>query len=76
MTRVTTTLLMVSLLVTSGCAICASPGDYDYSAYGGRWQRVDRSTGRVGSALDSAGTQPESGTNQQPTPAQTNSPKP
>ncbi|HAA70934.1 MAG TPA: hypothetical protein DCE55_17480 [Planctomycetaceae bacterium] len=68
MTRITTTLLIVSLLVTSGCAICASPGDYEYAAYGGRWQRTDRNNGRVGSVLDPAGEQPDSSPRMEPTP--------
>ena len=69
MTRITTTLLIVALLVTSGCAICASPGDYEYAAYGGRWQRTDRTNGRVGSVLDPAGAQPDSSPRMEPTPA-------
>ena len=69
MTHLTTTLLIVGLLVTSGCAICASPGDDEYAAYGGRWQRTDRNNGRVGSVLDPAGVQPDSSPPIQPTPA-------
>lgn len=47
--------MMAALLaVSSGCAMCASSDDCTYSAYGGRWQRVDRCCGRVGSVLDAA----------------------
>ena len=38
-----------------GCALCCSPDDYNYGAYGGRWQRHDLSGGRVGSAFAEAG---------------------
>ena len=48
----------LSLLVASmGCAICQGPDDYSYPAYGGRWQRMDRQHGRVGSRFT-----PEAGT--------------
>ena len=45
------------LLVSSslGCAVCCSPDDYNYGAYGGRWERHDMSSGRVGSAFAEAG---------------------
>ena len=38
-----------------GCAVCCSPDDYNYGAYGGRWQRTDLSSGRVSSAFAEAG---------------------
>ncbi|MBC8353955.1 MAG: hypothetical protein H8E66_18315 [Planctomycetes bacterium] len=38
-----------------GCAMCCSPDDCNYGAYGGRWQRHDMSCGRVGSAFAEAG---------------------
>lgn len=45
------------LLVSSslGCALCCSPDDGNYGAYGGRWQRHDMSHGRVSSAFAEAG---------------------
>ncbi len=39
----------------SGCAIPVGPYDYTYSAYGGRWQRTDSTSGRVGSLFSNAG---------------------
>ena len=39
------------LALTSGCAMCNSCDDYTYGAYGGRWERLDPSYGRVGSAF-------------------------
>jgi hypothetical protein len=42
------------LAASTGCAICSSPTDYDYGAYGGRWDRMDRCRGRVGSAFEPA----------------------
>ena len=47
---------LLSLVSSSlGCALCCSPYDYNYGAYGGRWQRQDMSSGRVGSAFAEAG---------------------
>ena len=46
----------LSLVSSSlGCALCCSPDDGNYGAYGGRWQRHDMSSGRVGSAFAEAG---------------------
>lgn len=42
------------VLASTGCAVCSSPFDYDYSAYGGTWDREERCRGRVGSAFDPA----------------------
>lgn len=42
------------LAASTGCAICSSPFDYDYAAYGGRWERGDRCRGRVGSVFEPA----------------------
>jgi len=42
------------LAASSGCAVCSSMFDYDYSAHGGRWDRGDRAYGRVGSAFQPA----------------------
>lgn len=44
------------LAASSGCAVCSSMFDYDYSAHGGRWERGDRAYGRVGSAFAAAET--------------------
>lgn len=46
--------LIALLAALSGCAMCGSPFDYSYSAYGGSWQRVDQDQGRVGSLFDPA----------------------
>jgi hypothetical protein len=47
---------LLSLVSSSlGCALCCSPDDYNYGAYGGRWQRHDMSSGRVSSAFAEAG---------------------
>jgi hypothetical protein len=47
---------LLSLVSTSlGCVMCCSPDDWNYGAYGGRWQRHDMSSGRVGSAFAEAG---------------------
>jgi len=45
------------LAFTSGCAMCGSCDDDTYAAYGGRWERLDRCHGRVGSVFT-----PEAGT--------------
>lgn len=41
--------------LSSGCAMCCAPFDYDYLVAGGRWTRFNPSSGRVGSAFDEAG---------------------
>lgn len=41
--------------LSSGCAVCQSCFDYDYPAYGGNYERYDRTHGRVGSAFNDAG---------------------
>lgn len=47
---------LLSLVGSSlGCAVCCSPDDFNYGAYGGRWQRHDMENGRVGSAFAEAG---------------------
>ncbi len=48
-------LLLVLLIPTGGCRICAECDDLDYPAYGGAWQRTRRDGGRVGSVFDPAG---------------------
>ncbi len=47
--------LATSCLALSGCAICASPYDDHYSAFGGRWERDVENHGRVGSLYTQAG---------------------
>lgn len=44
--------LSVLAVVVGGCAICPSPYDYDYNAFGGTHDRVDRCRGRAGSAFE------------------------
>lgn len=44
-------LLMGMVAFSGGCTLCCAPFDYEYSAYGGRWERGDRCNGRVGSAF-------------------------
>jgi len=48
-------LLLVMLVPSGGCRICAQCDDLDYPAYGGAWQRTRRDGGRVGSVFDPAG---------------------
>ena len=38
-------------MLSSGCALCYTPYDYQYSAFGGVQEREDRVQGRVGSIL-------------------------
>jgi hypothetical protein len=47
--------LLGLMLLSSGCAMCCAPYDYDYPFAGGRWVRHNPSSGRVGSAFDEAG---------------------
>lgn len=67
-------ILLTSLSLGSGCAICCAPYDCDYPYVGGRWVRHNPSTGRVGSAFDEAGgpidAVPSGATTGEPTPAQ------
>lgn len=39
----------VLMLSALGCATCCSPDLYSYPTFGGRYERVDREYGRVGS---------------------------
>lgn len=52
-------LFLISLVLIipalTGCAMCCSPQDYHYTTYGGKWDRGDRTWGRVGSNLSGAG---------------------
>jgi hypothetical protein len=50
--------LLALLAATTGCAMCGSPFDYTYSTYGGKWQRDDETSGRVGSLFEPAGPMP------------------
>ena len=50
--------LLALLTATTGCALCGSPFDYTYSTYGGKWQREDETSGRVGSLFEPAGPMP------------------
>jgi len=54
----------VFMMAGAGCAICNSEFDRDYGAFGGSWNRHDRSEGRVGSAFGSAGDRVALGTSQ------------
>ena len=47
--------LLGTLSLAAGCALCANPHDYTYTASGGTWHRDDPCCGRVGSALAPAG---------------------
>jgi hypothetical protein len=40
-----------ALILTSGCAMCSNCDDDAYSAFVGRWERLDPCYGRVGSAF-------------------------
>lgn len=58
--RVSRTLLGLILLagmlaIGSGCRLCCDLEDQDYPAYGGAWERTNRSSGRVGSLFDPGG---------------------
>ncbi len=44
----------LSLLSGFGCAMCASPHDCKYAAYGGIRERTNHARGRVGSIIDPA----------------------
>ena len=49
------TTLSVLGLLSSGCAICCGPDDYNYGTYGGLHERMDRRYGRVGSVFSDPG---------------------
>lgn len=49
--------VLIGLSLSSGCTMCADCDLDDYGAYGGRWQRTNRTSGRVGSVFDPAGAQ-------------------
>ena len=56
MSRLLALSVIASLMgLSSGCAMCCAPFDYNYMVIGGRWTRFNPSSGRVGSAFDEAG---------------------
>ena len=48
-------ILLLLIIPSSGCRLCANCDDLAYPAYGGSWQRTRRDAGRVGSLFDPAG---------------------
>ena len=44
-------------IASTGCRACCSPYDFDYPTFGGKWERLDRRNGRVGSAFYDASHQ-------------------
>ena len=68
--------LLGLMLLSSGCAMCCAPYDYDYPFVGGRWVRHNPTSGRVGSAFDEAGGPVEVITGRQPRPKQIPTPAP
>ena len=48
---------MFVLAGLTGCAMCDNAQDCTYSAFGGKWQRQNPSSGRVASLFDPAGGQ-------------------
>jgi len=54
--RLIAALLFVGCVMpVGGCRICADCEPMAFPAYGGSWQRTDRSSGRVGSVFDPGG---------------------
>jgi hypothetical protein len=49
--------VLMLLSTSTGCTMCSNCELDSYSAYGGRWNRTERTTGRVGSVFDPAGVQ-------------------
>ncbi len=49
--------ILLVLAGLSGCAMCDNALDRSYSAFGGKWQRDNMVSGRVGSLFDPAGVQ-------------------
>jgi hypothetical protein len=59
----------------AGCTMCSSCDDYNYSAFGGAWQRTDMQHGRVGSAFTAAGVKVlDTGPELRPAPAEPTAP--
>lgn len=57
MKRIALLLLAMGLPGMVGCSSCCTPWDDAYPTYGGKWERVDRFHGRVGSAFNDASGQ-------------------
>ncbi len=51
-----TFLLFASMVILTGCSICAPGYLEDYATVGGKWQRADPAYGRVGSILSDPGS--------------------
>lgn len=49
--RATSGILLILLLTCNGCALCPPGYLDDYSAVGGKWQRANPTSGRLGSIL-------------------------
>ena len=48
-------MVAIVAVASTGCRLCCDTEDAAYPAYGGKWQRTIRDSGRVGSLFDSAG---------------------
>lgn len=60
--------LAILMAFSTGCSMCSNCDLEAYSAYGGRWQRTDRSQGRVGSVFHPAGAMVPYGPSANPDP--------
>ena len=54
-------ILASTMFVLSGCALCPPGYLDDYAAVGGKWQRTDPASGRVGSVFSDPGTSVSTG---------------
>jgi hypothetical protein len=45
------------LAAMTGCSMCCGPHDFDYPTFGGKYERMDRAYGRVGSILSDPNAQ-------------------
>ena len=43
------------IALAGGCRLCCNDSDTDYAAFGGAWQRTERTSGRVASLFDPGG---------------------
>ncbi len=66
--------LLACLASVAGCAMCCNSGLYDYPTYGGKFERVDRQHGRVGSIFSDPTTSPGTPAPQTSGPAMQNEP--
>jgi hypothetical protein len=48
-------------ILSVGCAMCCGPFDYDYPTFGGKYDRYDRSYGRLGSVFSDPMAAPTGG---------------